>query len=122
MTADLISIVNQYALAGQPLHPYVPSSLYYSLLSNQVESTHIVAITVDASFHVWGALVRWWNNIDGAIIVSHLPDTEDMLHQVRREAEAAYLALEASTRLVDLHSATCTIHNDACGALASLST
>ena len=120
-TADhLISIVNQYALAGQPLHPYVPSSLYYSLLSNQVGSARIVAITVDASLHGWGALIRWWNNIYGVIIVGHLPDTDDMQHQVRREAEAIYLAFTASSRLVDLHSATCILRNDARGALASL--
>jgi hypothetical protein len=43
-----------------------------------------------------------------------------MLHQVRREAEAAHLAFAASSRLVDFHSATCIIRNDARGALASL--
>ena len=59
------------------------SSLYYSLLSNQVGSARIVAITVDASLHGWGALIRWWNNIYGVIIVGHLPDTDDMLHQDR---------------------------------------
>jgi hypothetical protein len=121
VTADhLISVVNTYALAGQPLHPYVPSSLYHSLITNQVGSAHIVAITYDASLHGWGALIRWWNNLDGIVIVGHLPSNDDMLHQVRREAEAAVLAFTASAKIVDLHLATCILRNDARGALSSL--
>ena len=67
---------------------------------------NIVAITIDAFLHGWGALIRWWNNIHGVIIVRHLPDTDDMSHQVCREAEGACLALIASSKIVDLHSAT----------------
>ena len=53
-----------------------------SLFSNNIEQAHIVSITFDASLPGWGALVRWWNNIDAVIIVGHLPSSEDMQHQV----------------------------------------
>ena len=45
-TADLfISVVNQYTPLGQPLHQYVPSSLYHALISNKIGQSHIVSIT-----------------------------------------------------------------------------
>ena len=66
------------------------------------------------------ALVRWWSNIEGVVIVGHLPSSEDMQHQVRREAEAAPLAFDAASRLLNFRSSTCIIRNDARGALSSL--
>ncbi len=41
-------------------------------------------------------VLSWWANIDGKVIIGTLPDSVDMRHQVRREALAGVLALEAS--------------------------
>jgi hypothetical protein len=80
---------------------------------------HIVVITWDASVHGWGAVIRWWANRDGKVIVGSLPSSPDMLHQVRREALAGVLAFEAADRLIDLSDATVILRNDAVGALAA---
>ena len=88
-----------------------------SLFSNNIGQAHIVYITFLPGR---GALVRWWSNIYAVVIVGHLPLSEDMQHQVRREAEAASLAFDATSRLLNLRSTTCFIRNHARGALSSL--
>jgi hypothetical protein len=40
----------------------------------------VVVFTWDASVHGWGAVVRWWDNKEGKVIVRPLPDTPDMQH------------------------------------------
>ena len=91
-----------------------------SLFSNNIGQAHIVSITFDASLHCWGALVRWWSNIDAVVIVGHLLSSEDMQHQVQSQAEAASLTFNATSRLLNLRSTTCIIRNHAQGALSSL--
>ena len=93
-----------------------------SLFPNNIGQANIVSITFDASLHGWGALVQWWSNIDAVVIVGHRPSSEDMQHQVRRDAEAASssLAFDATSRLLNLRSTTCIIRNHARGALSSL--
>ena len=65
-------------------------------------------------------VLRWWDNIDGKIIVSTLPDTDDMLHQVRRETLAGVFSLDAASLEIDLSCATVILQNDAVGALSAL--
>jgi hypothetical protein len=52
----------------------------------------VVTISWDSSVHGWGAVVRWWDNLDGKVIAGSLPDSEDMQHQVRRETLGGVLA------------------------------
>ncbi len=64
-------------------------------------------------------MLSWWANIDGEVIIGTLPDSEDMRHQVRREALAGVLALEAAALEVDLSDAFVILRNDATGALSA---
>ncbi len=66
-------------------------------------------------------MLRWWANVDGKVIIVTLPDSEDMRHQVRREALAGVLALEAAALEVDLSDAVVILRNDATGALSAFS-
>jgi len=49
-----------------------------------------------------GAVVRWWDNKEGKVIVGPLPDTPGMQHQVRREALGGVLCFEAASRVICL--------------------
>ena len=64
--------------------------------------------------------LRWWANCEGKVIIGTLPDSEDMKHQVRREAWAGVLALEAAALELDLSKAIVILRNDAVGALTAL--
>ncbi len=64
-------------------------------------------------------VLRWWANRDGKTIVGTLPDSPDMQHQIRREAQAGVLALEAASTELDLTEAVVIMHNDALGALSA---
>jgi hypothetical protein len=57
---------------------------------------------------------------DGKVIIGSPPDSDDMMHQVRRKTLAGVLFLEAVAREVDLHDATVIFRNDAVGALSTL--
>ncbi len=63
-------------------------------------------------------VLRWWANVDGKAIIGTLPDSEDMRHQVRREALAGVLTLEAAALEVDLSDAVVILRNDATGAIS----
>jgi hypothetical protein len=65
-------------------------------------------------------ILRWWANPTGKVIASTLPDSDDMLHQVHREALGGVLAFEAAVRELDLVDAWVVMRNDAVGALAAL--
>ncbi len=65
-------------------------------------------------------VLRWWDNSQGVVIIGSLPDTEDMMHQVRRETYAGVQAYEAAARVLNLRGATVILRNDAVGALTSL--
>ena len=64
-------------------------------------------------------VLRWKGNLEGKVVVGTLPDTPDMLIQVRREALGGCLAFEAAERLLDLRDATVIFRNDATGALSA---
>jgi hypothetical protein len=65
-------------------------------------------------------VLRWWDNRVGKVIIGSLPDSKDMLHQVRRETLAGTLALEAAALEIDLSDAVVVLRNDAVGALTAL--
>ena len=65
-------------------------------------------------------MLRWWANPAGKVIVGSLPDTDDMQHQVRREALGGVLAFAAAAKEVDLSDAWVIMRNDAVGALSAL--
>jgi hypothetical protein len=113
-------VLEEYATLGRPLWPPVASSLHAAFLAGETGSARIVVITWDASLHGWGMVLRWWDNKDGKVIVGSLPDSEDMQHQVRREALAGVLSLESAARELDLSEAVVILRNDAVGALAAL--
>ena len=113
-------VLEDYAFCGRPLWPFVPSTLHAAFLAGETGSAHIAVITWDASLHGWGMVLRWWDNRDGKVIVGTLPDTEDMRHQVRREALAGVLSLDAAALEIDLSGATVILRNDAVGALSAL--
>ncbi len=66
--------------------------MYDSLTACQTGDARVVTISWDSSVHGWGAVVRWWDNLDGKVIAGSLPDSEDMQHQVRRETLGGVLA------------------------------
>jgi hypothetical protein len=113
-------VLADFARLGRPLWPFVPSTLYAAFLANETGQARIVSLTWDASLHGWGLLLRWWDNKDGKVIIGSLPDSDDMMHQVRREALAGVLSLEAAAREIDLLDATVIFRNDAVGALSAL--
>ena len=65
-------------------------------------------------------VLRWWANREGKVIIGILPDSEDRKHQVRREAWAGVLALEAAALELDLSEAIVVLRNDAVGARTAL--
>jgi hypothetical protein len=115
----LLSVLERHWDSGVPLWPFVASSLHAAFLAGETGEAHVVVITWDPSVHGWGAVVRWWDNKGGKVIVGPLPDTPDMLHQVRREALGGVLCFEAASRVVSLEGATVIMRNDASGALAA---
>jgi hypothetical protein len=113
-------VLEEYASRGRPLWPFVPSSLYAAFLAGETGPARIATITWDASLHGWGMVLRWWDNRDGKVFVGTLPDSDDMRHQVRREALAGVLSLEAASLEINLRDATVILRNDAVGALSAL--
>jgi len=116
----LRGVLEEHAFSGVPLWPFVPSTLYAAFLAGETGSARIAVITWDASQFGWGMVLRWWDNIDGKIVVGTLPDIPDMAHQVRRETLAGCLAFEAAESILDLREATVILRNDAVGALTAL--
>ena len=112
-------VLEDHAYTGCPLWPPVPSTLHAAFLAGETGAAHVVIITWDASLHGWGMVLRWWANVAGKVIIGTLPDSEDMRHQVRREALAGVLALEAAALEVDLSDAIVILRNDAVGALSA---
>jgi hypothetical protein len=112
-------VLEDHAFPGRPLWPFVPSSLYAAFLAGETGDAHIVVITWDASLHGWGMVLRWWANREGKVIIGTLPDSDDMRHQVRREALAGVLAFDAAALELDLSDAVVILRNDAAGALAA---
>ena len=113
-------VLEDFAFRGRPLWPFVASTLHAAFLAGDTGLARIVVITWDASLHGWGMVLRWWDNKDGKVIIGTLPDSDDMKHQVRREALAGVLSLEAAAGLLDLSDAVVILRNDAVGALAAL--
>ncbi len=100
-------VLEEYAETCRPLWPPVPSSLYDAFLTGRIgdSDARVVIITWDSSVHSWGMVLRWWANSTGKVIVGTLRDSDDMLHQVRREALGGDLAFEAAAREIDLADA-----------------
>ena len=118
--AFLRGVLEDYAFRGRRLWPLVASTLHAAFMAGETGLAHIVVVTWDASLHGWGMVLRWWANRDGKTIVGTLPDSPDMQHQIRREAQAGVFALEAASAELDLTEAVVIMRNDALGALSAL--
>ncbi len=112
--------MEEFTDSGVPLWPFVPSTLYAAFLAGETAAARVVVITWDASVYRWGMVLRWWDNRHGKVVVSTLPCTSDMEHQVRSDMLAGCLAFEAAERLLDLSGATVIFRNDAVGALTAM--
>jgi hypothetical protein len=80
----------------------------------------VVVISWDASVRGWGALVRSMAHPNSKVIVGTLPDSEDMLHQPRRETLGGVLSFEAASRELDLADTWVIMRNDCVTALSAL--
>jgi hypothetical protein len=87
-------VLEDFATCGRPLWPFGPSTLHAAFLAGETGSARIAVITWDSSLHGRGAVLRWWDNRTGTVIIVTLPDSDDMQHQVRREALGGILALD----------------------------
>ena len=113
-------VLEDYAESGWSLWPPVASSLFDSFMAGHTGDARVVIITWDSSVHGWGLVLRWWANPAGNVIVGSLPDSDDMQHQVRREALGGVLAFAAAAKEIDLSDAWVIMRNDAVGALSAL--
>jgi hypothetical protein len=86
-------ILEDFVTCGRPLWLFVPSTLHAAFLAGETGSARIAVITLDSSLHGWGAVLWWWDNRTGKVIIGTLPDSGNMQHQVRREALGGILAL-----------------------------
>ena len=68
-------VLEDYAAAGRPLWPPVPSSRHAAFLVGDTGDSRVVLITWDSSIHGWGVVIRWWANPEGKVVVGTLPDT-----------------------------------------------
>lgn len=116
----LLDLVERFAPLGSPMWPYVPSSLYGRFLRGELAGMRLVVIIWDSSVHGWGAIIRWWDNFEGELVVGTFGPDDDVSAQVHREARGGCLALEAAATTLDLHGAVVIFRNDAVGALAAL--
>lgn len=100
--------------------PLMPSSLYGRFLRRELAANQRVFVIIwDSSRFGWGAIIRWWDNYDGELVVSTWDSTESEDAQVHREAKGGVRALQAASRLVDLRGSVGIFRNDAVGALAA---
>jgi hypothetical protein len=113
-------VLEDYADVGRPLWPHIPCTLYASFLADETGDAHVAVISWDSPPFGWGAVIRWWNNRKGKVIVGSLPDSPDMTFQVLRETLGGVLALEAASREVDLSEAVVILRNDTVGVLSAL--
>jgi hypothetical protein len=120
VVAFIRGVLEDFADVGRPLWPFVASSLYDSFISGDTRGARIAVVSWDSSPFGWGAVIRWWDNLDGKVLVGTLPASPDMAFQVRREALGGVLALEAAARELDLSDAVVILRNDAVGALSAL--
>jgi len=67
-----------------------------------------------------GAVVRWWDNPLGELIVCTWDPAEAEDAQVHREAQGGVRALAAALRRVDLRNSISIFRNDSVGSLAAL--
>jgi hypothetical protein len=109
-------VLEEYAFTGCPLWPVVPSSTRHSSPAKLTSSESLSSLGTPPYM---GMVLRWWANVDGKVIIGTLPDSDDMRHQIRREALSGVLALEAAALEVDLSDAFVILHNDAIGALSA---
>jgi len=115
----ILDIVDRFASAGAPMWPLVPSSVYGKFLRRELAGERVSAIIWDSSAFGWGAVVRWWDNFDGKLVVCTWDPGEAEDAQVHREAKGGVRALEAAAKLVDLRGSICIFRNDAVGALSA---
>lgn len=116
----LLELVERFAPLGSPMWPWVPSSLYGRFLRRELAGMRLAVIIWDSSVHGWGAIIRWWDNFEGVLVVGTFGPDDDLSAQVHREARGGCLALEAAATTLDLHGAVVILRNDAVGALAAL--
>jgi hypothetical protein len=116
----VLKMVDDFAPKGASLWPPVPSSLYGAFLRGETAGTNVVVVTCDCSYIGWGATIRSSASQTPTLIVSTWAGNEVRDAQVHRETCGGCLALESASKVVDLHSTTIIMRNDATGALSSL--
>ena len=118
--ALLLDIVERFSAAGAPMWPPVPSSLYGRFLRGELADTRVFVIVWDSSKFGWGAVVRWWDNHQGELVVCTWDPVEAEDAQVHREAKGGVRALAAALRRVDLRHSVGIFRNDSVGSLSAL--
>lgn len=116
----VLKMVDDFAPKGASLWPPVPSSLYGAFLRGETAGTNVVVVTWDCSYIGWGATIRSSASQTPTLIVSTWAGNEVRDAQVHRETCGGCLALESASKVLDLHSTTIIMRNDATGALSSL--
>ena len=116
--AKVASTIVQSHHLGQPLWPYIASSLYAARLLGLTGGRLLVLNEWDASVHGWGGFVSWGS--ERRLVAAAFLDTEDMQVQARRETMGGYLLFKASSRMLDTRGALFLHRNDCIAALAAL--
>jgi hypothetical protein len=116
--AEAIRVIERNAELGQPLWPFIASSLYAARAVGLSGGRLLILNEWDASHLGWGGFVSWKE--ERRMVVAPFRDTEDMQVQVRREAMGGYLMFKATTRMLDARGAVILHRNDCVPALAAL--
>ena len=107
----------QYSKAGKELWPTPASTLLASFMAGKV-SEAIALITWDAAAAGWAALARWWEHqatgkvMREQLMIGTWPAEAAIEEQPHRETWAGCLALEALSKLIDLHAFAILMRND----------
>ena len=109
--------LERYCAVGQPMWPVVQSSLYSAFLAREETDALVLVITLDASVHGWGAVLRTSPDEPGVEVVGGFRLAADLLGgafieplalpdcpaaQVYRETLAGFLATQAASQLYPL--------------------
>ena len=122
----LVSVIFQYSDKGKELWPTPASTLFARFMAGTV-SEALALLTWDAAATGWAALARWWEHratgkvMREQLMIGTWPAEAAIEEQSHRETWAGCLALEALSKLIDLHAFAVLMRNDASAAIAALS-
>ena len=99
--AAVAAHIVQWHHLGQPLWPYMASSLYAARALGLTGGRLLVLNEWDSSPVGWGGYVSWKS--ERRLVVAAFRDTVDMQVQVPSETMGGYLMFKATTRILDVH-------------------